>query len=62
MNKGLMITRRAGESFIVRTSDGDIEVSVAEIRTKSQVKFRVTAPDNVTINRKEVQEKKDSHS
>lgn len=54
--KGLVLTRKIGESIII---DGDIKITLVEIRSKKSIFIRVDAPDDITINRSEVQDQID---
>lgn len=56
----LLLTRRTGESIII---DGHIEITIAEIRHNgkfsNQVRLGITAKKEISIHRKEIQEKID---
>jgi len=49
----LVVSRRAGETIIIDTSDGLIEVSIARIGS-GRVRLRVQAPLTVRVDRGEV--------
>lgn len=54
----LALTRRENEEIILTLPNGDI-IQFAVIETRShRVKIGINAPDNVTIDRKEIYEKK----
>lgn len=59
MKKGLQLTRRVGEALVV---NGNIEITIDEIRTKNQVKLRIEAPGETTIFRKEIQDRIDKET
>ncbi len=50
----LVLTRNQGQSIIIQTSDGEIEVTIAKISQKGQVKVGIQAPDSVDIWRTEL--------
>ena len=49
----LIITRRFGESFVLRTTDGDILVELQK-NAKGGAKVRISAPNEVNIVRTEL--------
>lgn len=53
---GLVLERKKGEKIII---NGDIIIDVAEI-IKSRVRLRIIAPKGVSINREEIQIKKEN--
>lgn len=53
----LILTRREGETVILETSDGPIEVAITKI-DGSQIRIGFDAPKSVNILRKEVAERK----
>jgi len=48
----LVLSRRETESIVI---DGRIEVTIVDIRGK-RVRVGITAPEDITVHRKEVQE------
>ena len=50
----LVLTRRIGEAIIV---DGKTEIVIADIKG-GQVKFAITAPREIVIDRKEINQRK----
>lgn len=48
----LVLSRRVGEEIII---DGNIRVTIVEVRG-NKVRLGVTAPPNVTVDRKEIHE------
>ena len=52
----LVLTRREGDTVILETSDGPIEVSIAEING-SQIRVGFSAPKSVKIVRGEIKER-----
>lgn len=50
----LVLTRNQGQSIVIQTSDGEIEVTIANVNQKGQVKVGIQAPDNVDIWRSEL--------
>lgn len=52
----LVLTRREGDTVILETSDGPIEVSIAEING-SQIRVGFKAPKSVDIVRGELKER-----
>lgn len=59
----LLLTRRTGESIII---DGHIEITIEEIRNNgkfsNQVRLGITAKKEISVHRKEIQEKIDKES
>ena len=53
----LVLSRRKGEKIVISHPSGPITVEVVEVRSKDngQVRLGVTAPQDVSINREEVQ-------
>ena len=49
----LVLTRTRGESIVIQTTDGPIEVVVTRV-LDSRVKIGINAPDNVRILRTEI--------
>jgi len=49
----LVLSRRENESIVI---DGRIEVTIVDIRSK-RVRVGITAPDDITVHRKEIQDK-----
>ncbi len=52
----LSITRKLDESLII---NGNIEVMVIDIRGNGKVRLGITAPRDVSVHRKEIQEQID---
>ena len=52
----LVLTRTRGESIVIQTTDGPVEVVVTRV-LDGRVKIGVNAPDNVKILRTELIEK-----
>ena len=52
----LVLTRREGDTVILETSDGPIEVSIAEING-SQIRVGFNAPKSVSIFRGELKKR-----
>ena len=52
----LVLTRTRGESIVIQTTDGPIEVVVTRV-LDGRVKIGINAPDNVKILRTELIEK-----
>lgn len=50
----LVLTRRTGESLILYTSDGPIEVRLCQVSGRDRAKIGVLAPKNVQISRDEL--------
>ena len=50
----LVLTRNQGQSIVIQTSDGEIEVTIANINQKGQVRVAIAAPDSVDIWRSEL--------
>jgi carbon storage regulator CsrA len=53
----LVLSRRSGESLILETSDGLIEVSISQV-SGSQTKVAILAPQTVRISRRELLDKR----
>jgi len=49
----LVLSRRKNESIVI---DGRIEVTIVDIRSK-RVRVGITAPEDITVHRKEIQDK-----
>jgi len=52
----LVLTRNQGQSIVIQTSDGEIEVTIANVAKNGQVKVAIQAPDSVDIWRTELLE------
>lgn len=50
----LVLTRNQGQSIVIQTSDGEIEVTIYNVAKNGQVKVAIAAPDNVDIWRTEL--------
>ena len=51
-----VLTRNEGQSIVIQTNDGDIEVCIFGVNERGQVKVGVQAPDSVDIWRSELLE------
>ena len=49
----LVLSRRENESIVI---DGRIEVTIVDIHSK-RVRVGITAPEDITVHRKEIQDK-----
>ena len=56
----LILTRKQGESIILYTTDGEIEIKV--IKAQGTVAVGLQAPDSVNIRRKEIPNIKETSS
>lgn len=52
----LVLTRNQGQSIVIQTSNGEIEITIANVAKNGQVRVAIAAPDNVDIWRSELLE------
>ena len=50
----LVLTRNEGQSIVIQTSEGDIEIKINGVAKNGQVRVGIQAPENIAIWRAEL--------
>lgn len=53
----LVLTRNEGQSIVIQTDEGEIEITICGVHGKGRVKIGIQAPDSIDIWRSEVLDK-----